>query len=122
MTDIEKKRVMELKENGLGYGMIAKVLNLPKSTVSSFIKSLEDTSICQCCGKRFIQPKGVRKKLFCSDKCRYKFHNLQAKEKPIKSNYEVECLCCHKKFFTYRSLKRKFCSRECYESYRRDGK
>lgn len=121
MNDIEKKRIIELKENGLGYGGIAKELGLSKSTISSFLKSLEDGSICKCCGKKFTQPKGVKLKIFCSNKCRFKYRRLQNKGKSVKSNFEVECLYCHKKFYSYKSLKRKFCSRQCYDNFRSDG-
>ena len=48
MNDIEKKRIIELKGKGIGYGSIAKELGISKSTVSSFIKSLEENSICKC--------------------------------------------------------------------------
>ena len=60
-------------------------------------------------------------KIFCCDKCRFKYRRIQSKGKPIISNYEVECLCCHKKFYSYRSLKRKFCSRECFDVFRKGG-
>lgn len=121
MNDLEKKRILELKEAGYGYGSIAKELGLSKSTISSFIKSLDGYSICKCCGKKIIQPAGVRLKIFCCDKCRFKYRRIQSKGKPIISNYEVECLCCHKKFYSYRSLKRKFCSRECFDVFRKGG-
>lgn len=121
MNDSEKKRILELKEAGRGYGAIAKELGLSKSTVSSFIKSLNGYSICRCCGKKFIQPSGVRAKFFCCDKCRYKYRRIQNKGKPIASDYEVECLCCHRKFRSYRSLKRKFCSRGCFDRFRKRG-
>ena len=121
MNDLEKKRILELKEAGYWYGSIAKELGLSKSTISSFIKSLDGYSICKCCGKKFIQPAGVRLKIFCCDKCRFKYRRIQSKGKPIISNYEVECLCCHKKFYSYRSLKRKFCSRKCFDVFRKGG-
>lgn len=121
MNDLEKKRILELKEAGYGYGSIAKELGLSKSTISSFIKSLDGYSICKCCGMKFIQPIGVRLKIFCCDKCRFKYRRIQSKGKPIISNYEVECLCCHKKFYSYKSLKRKFCSRECFDIFRKGG-
>ncbi len=121
MNDFEKKRIVELKDAGRGYGYIAKELGLSKSTISSFLKSLDNNSICRCCGKKYIQPTGVRTKLFCSDSCRYKYRRLQNKGKSLKTDFEVECLCCHKKFYSYRSLKRKFCSRACYDSFRKGG-
>lgn len=121
MNDIEKKRILELKEAGYGYGSIAKQLGISKSTISSFLKSLNGYSVCKCCGKKFIRPAGVKLKLFCCDKCRYKYRRLQGKGKPLVTGYEVECLCCHKRFCSYRSLKRKFCSRECYDNFRNGG-
>lgn len=121
MNDFEKKRIIDLKESGMGYGGIAKELGLSKSTISSFLKTLDKNSICKCCGKKFAQPKGVRLKIFCCNKCRFKYRRLLNKGNPTKSNFVVECLCCHKKFYSYKSLKRKFCSRDCYNNFRRDG-
>lgn len=121
MNDLEKKQIIELNEAGKGYGYIAKELNLPKSTVCSYLKSLKKSSICKCCGKKFVQPGGARLKIFCCDKCRFKYWRLANKGKPIKTNYEIECLCCHKKFYSYESLKRKFCSRACYDDFRKGG-
>lgn len=117
MNDLEKKRILELKEAGYGYGSIAKQLGISKSTISSFLKSLSGYSVCKCCGKKFIQPAGVRAKVFCCDK----YRRIQAKGKPLVTGCEVECLCCHKRFYSYRSLKRKFCSRYCFENFRKGG-
>ena len=121
MNDFEKKRIIELKDAGYGYGSIAKELRLSKSTVSSFIKSLNGYSVCKCCGKKFVQPAGVRLKTFCCNKCRYKYRRIKNKGKPIVTSYEVECLCCHRRFHSYRSLKRKFCSRSCFDAFRKGG-
>lgn len=121
MNDFEKRRIVELKEAGNGYGNIAKELGLSKSTVSSYLKSLEGNKTCKCCGAKFTQPAGVRLKMFCCDKCRFKYRRLLKKGKPMTSGYQAECLCCHKKFYSYRSQKRKFCSRACYDLYRKGG-
>lgn len=121
MNDFERKKAIELKEAGLGYGAIAKTLGLPKSTISSFLRTLSRYTLCKCCGKKFIQPKGKRNKIFCSDKCRYKYRYITNKGKEVITNYEVECIYCHKKFYSYKSLKRKFCSWKCYDAYRKGG-
>lgn len=121
MNDLEKKRILELKEAGYGYGSIAKQLGISKSTISSFLKSLSGYTVCKCCGKKFVQPAGVRTKVFCCDKCRYKYRRIQGKGKSLVTGYEVECMCCHKKFYSYRSLNRKFCSRGCFEIFRKGG-
>ena len=73
MNDIEKKKIIEMKKAGSGYGTIAKELGISKSTVSSFLKSLENTSVCKCCGRKFIQSAGIKLKIFCSDSCRFKY-------------------------------------------------
>lgn len=121
MNDIEKKRIVELKAEGKSIRDISSLLNIPRSTIGTYIKNLETVSYCKCCGKSIAIKKGHRSRAFCSDSCRYKFWRSTNNSKNKTTNYVVECLCCQKKFYSYRSLKRKFCSRACYDSYRKGG-
>ena len=121
MTKHEKIKIKQLRDEGLGYGKIAEILNLSKSTVGSYCKSLEEeSSVClMCCGK-LKQTKGHRQKKFCSDKCRFSYWSLHKDEIVRNPNIEVECSVCHKKFITYESSHRKFCSRDCFYQHRRE--
>lgn len=121
MNDIEKKRIIELKSEGKSIRDISSLLNIPRSTIGTYIKTFEMVSFCKYCGKPITIKKGHRSRVFCSDNCRYKYWRSTNDIKNKSTNYEVECLCCHKKFYSYRSLKRKFCSRECYDNFRKGG-
>lgn len=87
MTRDQKKEVKRLYEvEGMSYGGIARMLGLPKSTVSSHImrartKSSElesseknDTHRCIWCGKEVEVISGKKIKKFCSKKCSNSFY------------------------------------------------
>lgn len=116
MKESEKKKILELKASGKSIREIAALLNIPRSTVGSFIKSNEKKAACKYCGKSITLIKGHRPRVFCSDSCRYNYWKENNKDR--KTKLEVECLCCHKVFYAYKSENRKFCSRECYDNFR----
>lgn len=121
MNDIEKKKIIELKSEGKSIREISTLLNIPRSTIGSYIKTLEKEFFCKCCGKPITIKKGHRPRVFCSDGCRYKYWRSNNTNKNKPTNHVVECLCCNKKFYSYVSLKRKFCSRACYDLFRKGG-
>lgn len=82
MTRDQKKEVERLYENeGMSYGDIARMLGLPKSTVSSHIMRAKTKSSkaeikektnhhhCIWCGKEIEIIYGKKQKKFCSKKC-----------------------------------------------------
>ena len=111
-----KDKVLELKNKGYSYNAISKELGIPVSTAKTYFRrdSIERGSKCKHCGAELVNVAGKKVKKFCSDKCRmawwYQHQNLMNK----KSEYEVECACCKKKFTFYGYKSRKYCSRECY--------
>jgi len=121
VDNVEKKRIIELKAEGKSIRDISSLLNIPRSTIGTYIKTFETESFCKCCGKLIAIKKGHRPRVFCSDSCRYKFWRSINNDKNKSTNYVVVCLCCQKKFYSYRSLKRKFCSRACYDLFRKGG-
>lgn len=115
MTNHVKDQIRKLRLEGSGYGKIAQILNLPKSTVSSFCKTMTNQSLlCLHCNKKLKQTKGHRQKKFCCDKCRMEYWKNHKKEIKRKPDYLVECSHCHNNFLTYKSLNRKYCSRDCF--------
>jgi len=115
MTNQEKEQIKKLRLQGNGYGKIAQVLSIPKSTVSSFCKKMiNQTSQCLECNKKLKQSKGHRQKKFCCDKCRMNYWKSHKDEINRKLDHSVKCYHCDKEFLTYKSLKRKYCSQECF--------
>lgn len=123
MTKEKIQRAEELHAQNLGYGEIAKLLNLPKETVKSALKRKQSKVIflknhCLICGKEFeIKTQGQKRK-YCSDRCRYLAWRENHKGETRKKTKECTCLCCGKKFFAYSHKKQSFCSRQCAARYR----
>ncbi len=122
MTDQQKEKIIQMREEGNGYGAIAKEVGLSKSTIGNFCKALENPpSYCLECGKKLVHIEGHRRKKYCSDKCRHSYNRKFGKNN-VNVSYETECAYCHKKFKTYKSLKKKYCSWDCYLKGRYGGK
>ena len=66
MTIVEKKRIYELREQGLGYKAIAKELSLTPSAVRCVCAAKEKDDMlagsCKNCGIRIISVKGRKKR------------------------------------------------------------
>ena len=121
MDNLTAVKIKELRQKGCGYKKIASDLNLPQSTVKSFLKRTEtqtDTGITTClyCGKPTIQIPHKRQKKYCSDKCRLAWWKEHKSGANNKSEAECRCSYCGKPFMSYPSKKRKYCSRNCYIS------
>ena len=118
MTEQEKNKIKQLRNEGLSYQDIAIQLNLSRNTVSSFLRRIkqnetEIAGVCKFCAASFIPRSGNRIKHFCSDKCRMEWWKRH-KEK-MKANLEIKhCIFCGREFETYKSRNKKYCSRECY--------
>ena len=72
-ADIEN--IVLCRTQGIGYAEIAKRLNISRDTVKSFcmrnkITVINQSDKCKFCGNPLVQKEKVKKKRFCSDKCR----------------------------------------------------
>ena len=118
MTNTQRTLIASFRANGMGYGTIAKKLEIPVNTVKSFCRrkaakpkrgKLNDgTHQCLCCGKPVMQNPGRREKKFCSDACRRKWwngHTGLMKENAV-------CARCGKPF--HGRAGRKYCCHACY--------
>ena len=115
MTLEQKQLIMLLKESGKGGREIAKELNIPKSTVFSYLQSVESNNLCPNCGEPITNLPGFhRLRKYCSDKCRYDFNHMK-KRKSV-----FTCKQCGKSFSDYKHIKRSFCSRSCFHAYQKE--
>ncbi len=118
MTEQEKRKIIELKEKGASFGFIAKELNLPRSTISTFYSSyLYNKDSCKQCGGP-IKRKINRVSLFCCDQCRGKWWNAHKEKMNHKKVYTFVCQNCGVTFTRIQNKNYKYCSRECFRKAR----
>ncbi|MBR3622863.1 MAG: helix-turn-helix domain-containing protein [Selenomonadaceae bacterium] len=115
MTQDEKNKIQQLRQQGYGYVKIAQELNISPNTVKSFCyrTSLESTStanVCKQCGKPIERNTKKSEKKFCSDACRMKWWSYHQDE--LKHHKTLICRHCGKSF--YGKPGRKYCNHECY--------
>lgn len=127
MTSEIISRAEELHAQNIGYGQIAKILNVSKDTLKSAlrrktIREQSGRSRCAICGK-VIEVKSIgKKRLYCSDRCRYLAWKEKNKDWKRKRTKPSICLYCGKEFLGYSCHHQKFCSRECLHKYQRERK
>lgn len=122
MTGEEKAMVLQLRTKGYSFSKIAEQLSLSVNTVKSFCSRNKENNLCMYCGISIQQPEKVRKKKFCSDKCRmswWKAHNSELNRKAV---YSFKCGNCGIEFQAYGNNHRKYCCRRCYVISRFGGK
>ena len=75
MTTEQKLKIIELRNSGLTPKMISEKLGIGESYVKKIMYDVStNETICLNCGR--VIPKGNRRpKKFCSDKCRFFYHN-----------------------------------------------
>ena len=84
MTNQEKARIVELKNNGESYASISRIMGVNESTVKTIYSRWKNNSRCLYCGKNLIQTRGHRQKKYCSNVCKDAFWN----EKRCGGNYD----------------------------------
>lgn len=84
MIDDVKNKINELKEKGYGYKRIAKELSMTASAVRYTLAKISEedllVSTCKYCGIPMKSVKGKKKKVFCSDTCRWQWWNQKHRE------------------------------------------
>lgn len=137
MTENQKSKIKELRENGLGYQAIANQLGINRDSVRYFCRTNDlagkksdkkpriskKGKFCLFCNAPITQTEGKRQKQFCSDKCRISWWNNKHKVtgEPSKGAVKIKCKNCGKPFYSYPSKNRKYCSLDCYMSSRFRG-
>ena len=94
MTDRQRDEIRKMRLNGLGYNMIAGLLNLGENNVYAYCKShglagasdlvklnypiwCQQNGRCPVCDAKLVQPKTGRYKKFCSGRCRTKAYRIK---------------------------------------------
>lgn len=75
---------------------------------------------CLQCGK-YVKQHTRHKRRFCSDRCRMKYWNSHPDLIRRMAYYTITCQNCGVEFRCYGNAHRKFCSRACYDAYRKRG-
>ena len=73
-------KINELREKGYGYKRIGKEVSIKPEAVRYICRKIDKVALigtCKKCGKQIKSIKGKKKKIFCSDKCRWKWWNEQ---------------------------------------------
>lgn len=109
MTKEEKVIIVKMHNEGIGYGSIAKIMNIPKVTISSFLRRLNGKQVCLNCGEEFELSNINYKKKFCSSNCCKRYWEKHGTKHKAETKI---CPTCGSTFSTYRH--NKFCSHECY--------
>jgi len=130
MTRKQSHQVDAMRLSGKGYVTIANVLGISVNTVKSYCRRMKDTVLmtannsvtdyaCGNCGCALKYTPGVKRKRFCSDKCRMAWWKAHPGSVNRKAIYHFTCAFCNNKFESYGNAHRKYCSRACFANARR---
>jgi len=124
MTQEEKIRVRELRQNGISYSNISQATGLSLNTIKSFClrngmtsSKREEGPTCLNCGKR-LRKSHFKPRKFCSDGCRNMWWNKRRYLRHSEKMKEYICPVCGERFYDYSSKNRKYCSQSCYQNRR----
>lgn len=116
-NDDLNNQILKLRNKGYGYKRIAKELSISVSAARYVCLKNDEkskTTHCKNCSLSIISIEGKRKKVFCSDKCRYNWWNKNQNKVNKKAYYTHQCKNCNKEFVAYGNKMRIYCSQECY--------
>lgn len=116
MTDLQKRKINILRNNGLGYKKIAAELGVSENTVKSYCRKYQPEKgggdVCQYCGIPIKQTPHRKTKRFCSDKCRNAWWSAHPEMRKIPKQYTHRCAYCGAEFGSDRPVSR-YCSLAC---------
>ena len=125
------KQVQTLRESGYSYSEIATVLGVPKNSIKSYCNrfgirlgsgappdDVDSALRCRQCGLVIEKKRSAAIKRFCSSECRMRWWNAHRDRATSKVAQPTACANCGKAFRSYVSENRKYCSHQCYISYR----
>ena len=122
MTNEQRKRLEQLRSEGLGYKRIAAELGISINTVQSFCRRHPDKiktptyhpeNTCLHCGARLFHTPGAKKRKFCSDHCRITWWNAHPEAGEKRKVREIACGFCGAHFLAVGEQTRMYCSRIC---------
>ena len=119
LTTQEKLKIYDLRDKKISQTEISKRLGISSGTIAAFLARYPVNNImlnCLYCGKEFKPPLGNRIKRYCCGKCRQLHKNSKRKNDP---SYKKAFVCeeCGVVFIASKYKKRRFCSRECFQSF-----
>ena len=89
MTMQQISTLTTMRHSGAGYLRIAQVLGVSKDTVKKYCQrhgmtketgAMPKEEFCSICGSKLIPIAGKKAKRFCSDRCRYTWHNSNRRQ------------------------------------------
>lgn len=123
MTTTQKQAVQEMRKQDMSYSAIASALGLSTNTIKSFCRrenidthrcsNDEKHDLCKNCSEPLKHLLGSKKKVFCSNKCRYTWWNRHRVYLGYKGTHRLTCFYCGNEFLS-KNKKRKYCGRICY--------
>ncbi len=110
-----KERVLALRARGLTYKGISAATGIPVGTVKSIChrNPPPKEGRCEWCGKPLARAEGKKRRRFCCDACRFKWHGAN----PDPSRTAV-CANCGASFVLPRGKRQRYCSQACYREAR----
>ena len=130
MTIQQKERIIMLRNKGESYAQISATLGLSVNTIKSFCRRnnikthgesddgiKENKELCKNCGKKLTQTSKIKPKIFCCDKCRFDWWNVNRTKTNRKGIHRLTCAHCDAEFGSY-DKNRKYCGHACYISDR----
>ena len=120
MTDYEKEKILQLRQQGYSFTEISKQLNIKSGSIRSFCSRYSITpALCPQCGAFVFQTPHRKTKRFCSKKCRMNWWNHNTDWENRNPHHTQVCPVCHKTFKCFKAKPRMYCSRSCYAQARR---
>ncbi len=116
MTNEQKNKIHQMRQDGQSYKQIASTLNISENTIKSYCrrnnlsiqtttaeidKSNKDKQIhttCKQCEKPIGQNKKGQRKKFCTDECRRKWWKSNEDKLSKKAYYTLTCNMCKRTF------------------------
>ena len=143
MTHTQKREILRLRGQGLGYAQIADSMGLPKNTVKTFcwrnqrqpgqpaavdVPAVVQKPItampeghCPNCGIAIAQTPRQKPRRFCCDNCRRVWWNSHRGALQHRSDHISVCLNCGKSYDHRGDAKRRYCCHPCYIAARFGG-
>lgn len=120
----QKKRVSQMRHQGMSYIQIAVDLGVSENTIKSYCRrnnlgtvkgrKIEIPTNCKQCAKPLLQGRKGHHSKFCSEECRRKWWKDNTHQMIRKAWYTINCTGCGKVFESYGNKSRKYCSHSCY--------
>lgn len=110
-------RIEDLLCEGKSIRYISSTLGFSRNTIARIASEMKEggTTGLRCinCHKPIEDPNKYKPRKFCSDRCRFEWHNNRKR----KASYICSCVNCGIIFTSYGNRNKRFCSDECKKHY-----